>query len=131
MELIDAIMHVKQNENWNMTAAETLLESLHRHPRLMDVLLERERQINAEGWTPDHDDQHEGGELAVAGACYLEEGGTNLTTDEDIEEQGICPPSNWPWAERWWKPTVGPERNLIKGLALGLAELERLDRIQP
>ena len=35
-----------------------------------DVLAERARQIAAEGWTPEHDDEHDGGELARAGAAY-------------------------------------------------------------
>lgn len=31
-----------------------------------DVLAERARQISAEGWTPEHDDQHVDGEMAQA-----------------------------------------------------------------
>jgi len=31
---------------------------------------ERKRQIEKEGWTADHDDQHEDGELAMAAALY-------------------------------------------------------------
>lgn len=31
-----------------------------------DVLAERRRQIEAEGWTDEHDDAHEVGELAAA-----------------------------------------------------------------
>ena len=39
---------------------------------LVDVAAERRRQIEVEGWTPEHDDQqHAGGELAVAAACYV------------------------------------------------------------
>src|SRR5690606_333611 len=34
-----------------------------------DVLAERRRQIEAEGWTPGHDDKHAEG-LACAAACY-------------------------------------------------------------
>lgn len=130
MELKEAIetFKVKSERPRSDDPEVAILCALVRHPRILDVLLERERQINVEGWTPEHDAQHDEGELAVAGACYLEEGGTNLTTEEDIEEEGVCPPSNWPWAKKWWKPTGGPERNLIKGCALGVAELERLDR---
>jgi hypothetical protein len=35
-----------------------------------DVLAERKRQVEAEGWTIEHDDRHPDGELAVAAACY-------------------------------------------------------------
>lgn len=31
---------------------------------------ERQRQIEKEGWTSEHDDEHEGGELAYAAICY-------------------------------------------------------------
>lgn len=34
------------------------------------VIEERDRQIQSEGWTAEHDMQHEPGLLAVAGACY-------------------------------------------------------------
>ena len=34
------------------------------------IIDERIRQIEAEGWTPDHDDEHDKGELAAAAACY-------------------------------------------------------------
>lgn len=33
------------------------------------IAAERQRQIEEEGWTPDHDDQHTNGELALAAAC--------------------------------------------------------------
>ncbi len=31
---------------------------------------ERERQIDVEGWTPEHDDKHTDGSLAMVAACY-------------------------------------------------------------
>ncbi|MCM0757438.1 hypothetical protein M7775_02505, partial [Sporomusa sphaeroides DSM 2875] len=34
------------------------------------IAAERQRQISQEGWTPEHDDQHANGELALAAACY-------------------------------------------------------------
>lgn len=37
----------------------------------LDVQAERLRQIEAEGWTLEHDDQHQPGELAQAAAAYL------------------------------------------------------------
>lgn len=34
------------------------------------ILDERRRQIEVEGWTLAHDDDHEDGELSLAAACY-------------------------------------------------------------
>ena len=31
---------------------------------------ERQRQIEVEGWTPEHDDEHDSGELSCAGELY-------------------------------------------------------------
>lgn len=33
----------------------------------------------------------------------------------------------WPWDEQWWKPSTA-RRDMVKACALGLAEIERLDR---
>lgn len=80
-----------------------------------DVLAERERQITSEGWTPEHDDEHAGGELARAAACYA------------IAEEGDPIPAGWSWAPEWWKPR-DRRRNQVKAAALMLAEIERTDR---
>ncbi|MGV7154880.1 hypothetical protein ACWA33_18595, partial [Pseudomonas aeruginosa] len=36
----------------------------------LDVQAERRRQIEGEGWTPEHDDEHDNGEMARTAACY-------------------------------------------------------------
>lgn len=87
-----------------------------------DVLAERRRQIEAEGCTPEHDDEHARFELARAGACYAEYG--NWPAHSEV------PPNSWPWPAAWWKPS-DYRRNLVKAAALILAEIERLDRLQP
>jgi len=81
-----------------------------------DVLAERQRQISAEGWTPEYDDQHNSGDMAFAAACYA-----------TATPEGFSDIVQWPWAAKWWKP-AGPRRNLVKAAALILAEIERLDR---
>jgi hypothetical protein len=102
-------------------AKDLLIDTLiTRHPRLLDVLLERERQITEEGWTPEHDDRHSAGELAWAGSCYA--GDAHDYVPGEI-------PWSWPWAAAWWKPSPDPQRNLAKAAALILAEQERLDRL--
>ncbi len=34
------------------------------------IAAERKRQIEVEGWTPEHDRQHSSGDLARAASCY-------------------------------------------------------------
>lgn len=80
---------------------------------------ERARQISAEGWTPEHDDEHARGELAVAGACYAMRAAHADT--------GHNPPGPWPWDQSWWKPR-DPMRNLVRAGALIAAEIDRLQR---
>ncbi|PXB75626.1 hypothetical protein CW299_41965, partial [Pseudomonas aeruginosa] len=36
----------------------------------LDVQAERRRQVEAEGWTPKHDDEHADGQMAQAAGCY-------------------------------------------------------------
>lgn len=84
----------------------------------LDVLAERQRQISAEGWTPEHDDQHADGSLALAAGCYA-------LHHDDPGLKGA--PAWWPWHASWWKPKDS-YRNLVKAGALIVAELERLRR---
>jgi len=88
-----------------------------------DVLAERRRQVEAEGWTPTHDDTHRSAEMAIAGACYA----LNAADDSDGPELRLTGAEIWPWADEWWKPS-DPRRDLVKAGALILAEIERLDR---
>lgn len=83
-----------------------------------DVLAERRRQIEAEGWTPEHDDGYKRDELACAAACYcMSSVGVLFDHFEDM----------WPWDVNWFK-RADPRRDLVKAAALILAEIERLDR---
>lgn len=91
-------------------------------PAALDVLNERLRQIHAEGWTPEHDDKHDCGDMARAAAGYAS---AAADAAEGFETKLPRPP--WPWDLKWWKP--GPARRmLVKAAALLLAEIERLDR---
>lgn len=89
-------------------------------PAVRLVAEERRRQIEAEGWSTDHDDQHANGALADAAGCYaLSAGGV----PEELFE------SLWPWSREWWKPSPGdPIRSLVKAGALIVAEIERQQR---
>ncbi|MCG3079697.1 hypothetical protein L7Q72_18820 [Pseudomonas aeruginosa] len=89
----------------------------------LDVQAERRRQVEAEGWTPEHDDEHSHGQMARAAACYAL-AGSSAPNDGTA---ALLVSLAWPWDEQWWKPTSA-RRDLIKACALALAEIERLDR---
>lgn len=89
-------------------------------PFMTAVIAERFRQVEAEGFDQAHDDAHQGGELAKAGACYAALAG--------LPAQPVAP-WPWPWAEGWWKPQ-GVRRDLVRAGALIIAEGERFDRMR-
>ncbi|HGM6423186.1 TPA: hypothetical protein ACKQIK_004014 [Pseudomonas aeruginosa] len=89
----------------------------------LDVQAERRRQITAEGWTPEHDDEHSHGQIARAAACYAL-AGSSAPNDGTA---ALLVSLAWPWDEQWWKPSTA-RRDMVKACALALAEIERLDR---
>lgn len=77
---------------------------------------ERARQIAEEGWSPEHDDNHTGGELAAAAAYYCFPG---------LEARGLFPKSwnrHWAKRENFFHPTI---RDLARAGALIAAEIDR------
>lgn len=91
-----------------------------------DVIAERRRQVEAEGWTPEHDDrEHWLGDLALAASVYARYGVGDVVIRS--RHPAGRPPKKWPWADEWWKPST-PRRDLVKAAALLLAEIERIDR---
>ncbi|WP_368772764.1 peptide chain release factor-like protein [Pseudomonas aeruginosa] len=89
----------------------------------LDVQAERLRQIEAEGWTPEHDDEHSHGQMARAAACYALAG----SSAPNDGAAALLVSLAWPWDEQWWKPSTA-RRDLVKACSLALAEIERLDR---
>ncbi|WP_143182179.1 ead/Ea22-like family protein [Serratia fonticola] len=112
-----------------LSAKNADLEQRLQQPALADVMAERHRQISAEGWTPNHDDQHTSSEMAGAAACYASHVNARgwVYSRNPSDYQSETESSNWPWDASWWKPT-NPRRDLVKAGALILAEIERLDR---
>ena len=100
------------------------------------IAAERERQVSAEGWTPEHDATHDERQLVWAAMCYA---GANLAQAGLYEEYASradksehCP-ANWPWEPGSYKPAnpknaEGQVRNLAKAGALIAAEIDRLVR---
>jgi len=93
---------------------------------------ERQRQINVEGWTAEHDLQHADNELANAGATYAMDSDCRdalMHLAYDCELLGI--PPTWPWDEKWYKPTPDDRiKELAKAGALIAAEIDRLNKIR-
>lgn len=94
------------------------------------IAAERQRQIEVEGWTPEHDARHRGGELTSAASCYLWLANKQIKDGANPYGADIAP-NGWPWAASWWKPSDDPLRNLVKAGALIAAEIDRLQRVGP
>lgn len=92
------------------------------------IAAERQRQMEQEGWTPEHDDQHSEGELSCAGYLYAMIASAQCRWENTQIEFGV--PVSWPWNPCWWKPSDDPVRNLVKAGALIAAEIDRLQRIK-
>lgn len=102
-----------------------VFEALHiRRPLsafMQACIAERYRQIEGEGWSREHDlNEHLTGELGNAGACYIKHAGA---------APGSPAPAMWRWDEQWWKP-AGIRRDLVRGVALAIAEGERFDQLK-
>lgn len=107
-------------------------------PALAAIADERRRQVEVEGWTVEHDDDHPDGALAQAAAAYAVNA-TAPSSQIDIKvgrrgqwfNGGWCglPTLIWPpsWSKEWWKPK-NPRYDLVRAGALIVAEIERLDR---
>lgn len=92
----------------------------------LDVQAERRRQVEAEGWTPEHDDEHACDEIAAFACFYAmppaaRDWDTSSTGYGDTLGEAILPEG--------WEPKTGDRRReMVKACALTLAEIERLDR---
>jgi hypothetical protein len=98
---------------------------------------ERARQIAEEGWTPEHDDEHIDGELALVGALYA----TPVQLFEKVEIDRVMITFQDPWPSSWdseWDKRMDKRephntsnrriRELEKAGALIAAEIDRLLR---
>ena len=92
----------------------------------LDVLRERYRQINNEGFDTGHDDRHPEGELARAASAYAFFGSLTGYARAAMAEEF---PEDWPFSADWWKPT-DRRGDLIKAAALIIADIERIDRTE-
>lgn len=99
------------------------------------IAAERQRQLDEEHWTDEHDDFHTNESMAKAAAAYAIHGTIKPTLrDRDGRFDGR---EIFPWGLEWWKPghqrpkevTIEDRiRNLEKAGALCAAEIDRLTR---
>ena len=100
------------------------------------IRAERQRQVESEGWTPEHDDSHDGGQLALAAICYASEGGIKAMLPRPCGCREVdC--GHWNGEEVEWRypwPFDSPIKksvrikDLAKAGALIAAEIDRLQR---
>lgn len=86
------------------------------------IAAERQRQIEVEGWTAEHDDRHDDEQLSLAALCYVRPQSDRLPYSQ----------REWPFETSWWKPERNDRiRELVKAGALIAAEIDRLQRLSP
>ena len=112
--------HSKLDILGNITTLESLLQFIDPLTKKTGVELiadERQRQIEKEGWTAEHDAEHTNGELADAAVAYA--------------MRGYWKKRMWPFRGDGFKPSTaewpdGRIRDLVKAGALIAAEIDRL-----
>lgn len=111
-----------------------LLQAVAETPSMraaFDVLVERQRQIDAEGWTAAHDDEHVNDEIAAMACFYAMPSGAR---EWSAKETGYGDTLGEAMIPEGWvaKAKDGDRRReLVKAAALVIAEIERLDRTAP
>lgn len=123
-ELLEANNRYQQEARDARAACTALGETASTAAR--DVIAERRRQIEVEGWTPEHDDAHDKGELAGAAATYAAYR-SHVAPEIVMGDEIIA--TLWPWpGEGSYKPK-GRYDDLKRAAALLIAEMDRLNRL--
>jgi hypothetical protein len=140
-ELMQAIKVMRPDYCWNDTPAEIVSDLINeldeattsapgtpeapRTAAARDVLAERQRQVKAEGYDHENDDNYVNDEMAAAAAFYVMPPGVR----EWPMDAGYGATMGQAIYPDWMPPKIGDRRrDLVKGAALALAEIERLDR---
>src|SRR6266404_4773076 len=93
------------------------------------IATERSRQIEAEGWSEKHDDEHLRMDLTRASISYALHVWIQSKLIETYLEEHVLKAAAqtlWPWEYGAWKPATDPVRTLVKAGALIAAEIDRL-----
>lgn len=128
MSLEDLLNYISDAEHDNMPPEPMEQEilrrfgELHSNAEVMEggiaaIAAERQRQMDVEGWTPEHDDAHDNREMVVAAVLYAM---------YPFQPKGLP----WPWEKSWDKRAKhDPQKRLTVAGALIAAELDRLQRL--
>lgn len=118
-------------------ACEALHVRRRLSPAMQAAIAERFRQIEGEGYNHAHDDVHALGDLACAGAAYIASAAAALEAPPGAPGYHAVESARasllqaahtlWPWQGYDFKPH-GYRRDLVRGCALILADIEKLDR---
>lgn len=92
------------------------------------IAAERERQLQAEGFTRVGDQQYRRGELAKAATAYVQLAAMDLEAGGRNHIAWHGPAAVWPWAPEWWKP-VDARRDLVRAGALIAAQIDLIDSL--
>ncbi len=92
------------------------------------IAVERRRQIDVEGFTTEHDDNHGLADLPLAAHCYYQLAGIQMAMRTGRPGDIPTPSWAWPWEDKWWKPSLEPVRNLAKAGALFQAQIDFIER---
>jgi hypothetical protein len=126
-------------KNTKVQGSKTKVEQPLANCGVMLIAEERARQIDSEGWSYAHDDQHDQRELARAALAYVaqyvhrawvftnELGMPGIRDNPEAHYRKEEAPDSWPWDEKYWKPK-SPLHDLVKAGALIAAEIDRLQR---
>lgn len=127
LALIDAGSGVENKSAKSDTMGQAAPPIAWASEALRDAAAERRRQIEAEGYDPEHDDAHVNDEIAAMAAYYAMPDGARAWPATETGYgytwgQAIIP-HGW-----YMPPPCDRRRELVKAGALILAEIERLDR---
>lgn len=94
------------------------------------VAKERTRQIVENGYTAEHDDDHVGGEIADAGACYANSNGS-IYRFSHANSKHFPIINVWPWDFQYFKKEEHDRKQqLIIAAAFINAEYDRIVRAE-
>jgi hypothetical protein len=134
-----AIRDRREKELWDLLVSTT--DRLKRISQAGVGLIsaERERQVSQEGWSAEHDDAHDGNQIAMAAACYASPVPlkAKILVNCGCRSAGDCPHvfgkeewvDAWPWDKEFDKRGKHDRiRQLVIAGALIAAEIDRLNR---
>lgn len=116
-------LHRKEELHMSKLTAQQAREIAH--VVAQDVISERRRQIEKEGYTHAHDDAHDEGEIALAAALYAIPYDNPRIEQDDFIALDMALQLGHGWT---LKPEPNKRKRLVKAAALLFAEIERIDR---